>query len=140
MRWYYLGILLFGLVSGCASERDRLAPIVIPNVHVGVCALSPSHRYVIAHIYDPNDDGYKRGYESQIIDLTTTKAITIPLWERDPITGEPAAVVIDLPNESYTEGCYNAWSADSRSYYFLDWETVGPRQAGPGPIRKITLP
>ncbi len=211
MRWYYVGIVLFMFVSGCASERDRLAPIVIPNVHVGVCALSPSHRYVIAHIYDPNDDGYKRGYESQIIDLTTTKAITIPLsitdrgvlpgvrwypddvvlvdqrwlydiphgiitdtttlthplapttynfdvplwnpspdgryvangaqiWERDPVTGGPGAMVIDLPSGYYTTGCLNAWSPDSRSYYFVDWQTVGPRQSAPGPIRKITLP
>ncbi|WP_110514488.1 hypothetical protein [Herpetosiphon llansteffanensis] len=212
MRWYYVGILLFGLVSGCTSERDRVAPIVIPNVVADLCVLSPSHRYVIAHTYNPdllpNDDHP----QIQLFDLTTTLAITIPLapeaypderlsltwypddvllvedrwlydihhniitdtttlpkplpptpyqfdvpqwnpspdgryvasgakiWERDPVTGGPGTIVIDLPNESYTEGCYNAWSADSRSYYFLDWETVGPRQSAPGPIRKITLP
>ncbi|GAA5531472.1 hypothetical protein [Herpetosiphon gulosus] len=211
MRWYAFGVGFLLLLGGCASERDRVAPIVLPDVVASVCVLSPSQRYVIAQTYDPDLLPNQDHPQIQIFDLTTTRAITIPLapeaypdglsltwypddvvlaeqrwlyniphgiltdtttlphplpptpyqfdlpqwnpspdgryvangakiWERDPVTGGPGAVVIDLPNESYTEGCYNAWSADSRSYYFLDWETVGPRQSGPGPIRKITLP
>ncbi|KPL90188.1 hypothetical protein [Herpetosiphon geysericola] len=208
MRWYYLGILLFGFVSGCASERDRVAPIVIPNVVVTGCRLSPSHNYLIAYIAE---DRYEGISDVQIFDLTTIMTITIPLsttdldvipelrwyaadvvlveqrwlydipngivtdtttlthplspstyngeipqwnpspdgryvangsqiWERDPVTGERGTIVIDLPSTPYTTGCNNAWSPDSRSYYFVDWQTVGPRQAEPGPIRKITLP
>ena len=204
-----MGFLL--LLGGCASERDRVAPIVIPNVVVSICALSSSHHYLLAQTYDPERLPNQDAHWVQIFDLATTHAITIPvpgfditrptgiewysgdrlllndrwlydiplgivtdtttllnplppttyqghipqwnpspdgryvangsqIWERDPVTGEPGTLVVDLPSTPYTTGCSNAWSADSRGYYFVDWEIVGPRQAQPGPIRKITLP
>lgn len=212
-RWYHLGmgLGLVVLLGGCTSERDRVAPIVIPDVVVSICALSPAHHYLLAQTYDPERLPNQDAHWVQIFDLATTHAITIPIpavditrptgmewypeerilldqrwlydiphgivtdtttlptplpptpyqvdvpqwnpspdgryvangsqiWERNPMTGEPDTLVVDLPSTPYTTGCTNAWSADSRSYYFVDWETVGPRQAQPGPIRKITLP
>lgn len=209
-RWYHLGMGLVLLLGGCTSERDRVAPIVLPNVVVTVCALSPSHHYLIAYTADPGQEPYQGHYQAQVFDLTTTRAITLPLdrdateqpelrwypddvlwvdqrwlydipngivtdtttvlhplppstyngevpqwypspdgryvangaqiWERDPVTGDRATMIIDLESTIYTDGCSHGWSADSRSYYFVDWIMTGPRHAEPGPIRKITLP